>query len=374
MKTTWKRLIKLKRLWLLLLFPLALLLLAIAKRNIYFTEEIYAKGFFKVYSQVFSAITGVFPFSLAELGIILGIVLVPAIIIYRVVRLVQGKGQRVFLLLRDFISLLCIGSIIYFMLMLGCGLNYYRQPFTYYSGLTIRDSSAEELYGLCLELSERTGEIRKQWNNEDENGVFSLDISERELSRLCRDSFQFLKEEYPVLYGHYPATKLILFSKTMSRTELTGVYVPFTMEANVNTHVSDYSIASTMCHELAHLRGFIREDEANYISYLACTASDSPILQYSGLMEALILSGNALYGKNPDLYFEVRATYDEGINRDLAANNEYWAQFHDTVISNTADKLNDSYLKANNQEDGVQSYGRMVDLLLAEYRKNHGIE
>jgi hypothetical protein len=30
--------------------------------------------------------------------------------------------------------------------------------------------------------------------------------------------------------------------------------------------------------------------------------------------------------------------------------------------------MNDTYLKANAQSDGVASYGRMVDLQLAEYR------
>ncbi len=374
MKKTFQRLIKLKRIWLLLLFPAALLLLQLAKQNLYFAEEIYAKRFFHIYSQIFSAITGVFSFSLMELFIVLGIVLIPAIIIYRLVCLIKGKGQRLFLLLKDLLSLLCIGSLVYFMLMLGCGLNYYRQPFTYYSGLTIRESSTEELTELCKELAERTNEVRSRLTSEDEDGVFMLDITEHELGELSRDSFSILSEAYPVLSGRYPIPKLILFSGTMSRTELTGVYCPFTMEANVNCDVSDYSIASTMCHELAHLRGFIREDEANYISYLACTASNQLTLQYSGLMEALILSGNALYAKNADRYYEVRATYSQAVNRDLNANSVYWAKFHDTKISNTADKLNDSYLKANDQEDGVQSYGRMVDLLLAEYRKNHGID
>ena len=38
------------------------------------------------------------------------------------------------------------------------------------------------------------------------------------------------------------------------------------------------------------------------------------------------------------------------------------------------DTINDAYLKANDQFDGTQSYGRMVDLLLAEYRYNNGLE
>ncbi len=374
LRDTAVRLMKLKRLWILLLFPLALLLMAIAKRSVYFTEEIFAKGIFHIYSQAFSFVTGWIPFSLAETGIVLGIVGIPALVIWRIIVYIKNKGKRVYLMASDLISLLCVGALVYFMLVMGCSVNYYRKPVAEYLGLTVRDSSVEELYALHAELAERTSAVREQLTLEDADGVYRLSVSMAELARWCDDTYDALAEEHAVFHGVYPKPKRILFSAVMSKTELTGVYVPFTMEANVNVDVPEYSIASTMCHELAHLRGFIREDEANYIAYLACMASDNPELQYSGLMEALILSGNALYGKNPDLYYEIRAGYDEGVNRDLAANNAYWAQFHDTKISNTAEKLNDTYLKANNQSDGVQSYGRMVDLLLAEYRKNHGIE
>lgn len=374
LRETAVRLIKLKRLWILLLFPLALLLLAIAKRSVFFTEEIFAKRIFHVYSQLYSSVTGLLPFSLAEMGILLGIVVIPALIIWRVAVYIKGKGQRLYLVAADVISLLCIGSIVYFMLVLGCSVNYYRKPVAEYLGLTVRESSAEELQALHTELTERTNAVRRQLLTEDESGVYVLPVSGRELAKLCDEAYDALSEVCDIFHGIYPKPKRVLFSAVMSKTELTGVYVPFTMEANVNVDIPDYSIASTMCHELAHLRGFIREDEANYISYLACLASDRLALQYSGLMEALILSGNALYSKNPDLYYEVRAKYDDAVNRDLAANSAYWAQFHNTKISNTTEKLNDTYLKANNQSDGVQSYGRMVDLLLAEYRKNHGIE
>jgi len=372
-KDTLCRLIRLKRIWLLLLFPVAFVLLELAKRSEYFAEEIYAQGIFHLYSQGFSFVTGWLPFSLAEMGILLGIVGIPAIIIWRIVAYVRGKGKRLFLIAADILSLLCIGSVVYFMLVLGCSINYYRKPIAEHLGLTVRESSVEELYALHAELVERTNAVKQQLITEDEEGVYCLSVSKKELGRLCDEAFDRLAEEYDIFHGTYPKPKRVLFSAQMSRTELTGVYVPFTMEANVNVDIPDYSIASTMCHELAHLRGFIREDEANYISYLACMASGSPEVQYSGLMEALILSGNALYGKNPDLYYELRAGYDDGVNRDLAANSAYWAQYHNTKVSNVTEKLNDTYLKANDQEDGVQSYGRMVDLLLAEYRKNHGM-
>ena len=351
-----------------------MLLIMVARQRPNFTEEVFAKGIFHVYSQVLSFVSGLVPFSLAEMGIVFGLVAVPVIIVWRIVVYIKKRGERLFFIGADLISLLCIGSLAYFMLVMGCSVNYYRKPVASYLGLQVRDSSVEELAMLHAELSERTNAVRKQLTLEDKDGVYLLSVSNRALAKLCDESFDSLSEAYQIFHGVYPKPKRILFSRVMSKTELTGVYVPFTMEANVNVDVPDYSIASTMCHELAHLRGFIREDEANYISYLACMASDNLELQYSGLMEALILSGNALYSKNPDKYYEIRAGYDDGVNRDLAANSAYWEQFHDTKISNTTEKLNDTYLKANNQSDGVQSYGRMVDLLLAEYRKAHEIE
>ena len=138
--------------------------------------------------------------------------------------------------------------------------------------------------------------------------------------------------------------------------------------------IPDYSIPSTMLHELAHLRGFMREDEANFIAYLAGMESDHPEIQYSSTMLALIISGNALYDEDTSLYFEIRDQYSKEIVNDIRANARYWQQYEDTVISTMSNKINDTYLKANDQSDGVKSYGRMVDLLLAKYREDHGEE
>ncbi len=67
------------------------------------------------------------------------------------------------------------------------------------------------------------------------------------------------------------------------------------MEANYNGHMPEMDIPSTVCHELSHLKGFMREDEANFIAYLACRQSDSAAFRYSGALLAYIYSGNALY-------------------------------------------------------------------------------
>ena len=52
---------------------------------------------------------------------------------------------------------------------------------------------------------------------------------------------------------------------------------------------------------------------------------------------------------------------------DLGENNRFWDQFEGTVAE-VSTKVNDTYLKAHSQTDGVKSYGRMVDLMLVYYR------
>ena len=37
-------------------------------------------------------------------------------------------------------------------------------------------------------------------------------------------------------------------------------------------------------------------------------------------------------------------------------------------VAEASARLNDKYLRANRQKDGVRSYGRMVDLMLAYYK------
>lgn len=365
-----QKLIKKKRIWLLVLLPVAWVTLYVAKRNVFFAEEIMGKRVYRVLSVIIARITGVFPFSLAECTVFVAPVLGLFFLIRFIVHMVKKKEDRFERGLLAVLNIGCVVSVIYFVYVVGCGVNYHRASIAEYMGLTVRDSSKEELAALCDELAEKASELREQlviYENED--GVFTLPVSMGELAKLTRDSYEGLAKELPLFDRYLPKPKGIGVSEWFSRMEITGIFTCWTMEANVNTHIPDYSVASTMAHELAHVAGFMKEEEANYIAYLACMASESPIMQYSGLMHALVYADNALADQDRTLYSELWTKYHPGIVRDFKANSEYWDRYRDTVISKVADKVNDVYLKANEQEDGVKSYGRVVDLLLAEYRK-----
>jgi hypothetical protein len=364
-----KKLLALKRIYLLVLLPVSILLILMAKKSSFFSEQIYALHFYKWISQAVSSFYGLFPFSVAELIVILFPVLVFVLFVRFLIGIIAHKENRRERLLKGILNSLCTISVILFLFTMLGGLNYYRYNFTAYANLGITESTVEELYHLTESLMLTANDLRAQIPETDENGVFKLSVSITELAKQAEIAFEALSEDYPVLDGNYAQPKPIILSKLMSQTEITGIFFPFTMEANVNVDVPEYSIPATMLHELAHLRGFMREDEANYLAYLAGMKSNRVELQYSSTMLALVFSGNALYEKDPMLYFEIRDQYSEGVFADIRANAAYWQQYEDTVVSTISNRVNDTYLKVNDQSDGVQSYGRMLDLLLAKYRK-----
>jgi len=126
-------------------------------------------------------------------------------------------------------------------------------------------------------------------------------------------------------------------------------------------------IPAAMTHELAHQCGFMQEDEAGFISYLACTQQDDPMILYSGLFLAFDHSISALEKVDPAKALAIKSGLSQTVQLDMAQNEQYWSQY-EGIISNVSTSLNDAYLKANNQTDGVYSYNKMVNLLLAEQR------
>lgn len=371
-----KDLLRLRRTRLLVLIPVSLCILLLAKSNETIAEYIFARGIYKVISQIISFVTGFVPISLAEVILFILPFFILIIVIIFIRNIIKAKDRRRFEFAKGILNLLCSISIVLFLYILLCGTNYYRYDFTEFSNLTVQDSSVEELSGLCLELTERANELRNEITSVDSDGVMQIEESSiYETADKAKAAMSALAVKYPILKGYYSSPKPVLFSNYMSWTEIEGIFIPFTMEANVNTDIVDYNIPADMCHELAHLHGFMKEEEANYIAYLACVNSGDKEFEYSGVMLALYYARNALYNADEGLYMQADSALSDEVKADFTANYEYWnditSQKLASAISEASGQVNDAYLKVNGQEAGVKSYGQMLDLLLAEYRAKH---
>ncbi len=349
----------------ILLCPISLLFAYFMSENPELSEW-YALNIYPVISKSINSLSASVSVSVAEIVVIVFFSLLLIYLLYTVIKLIFSE-KRIQRLLDFVLNLAAIASIICFVFVFFCGVNYHRLTFTEVSGLEIEKSSTDELYGLCVELTEEVNSLREGLT-ESADGVVETNLSYEELAELCKTAYDDLEPQYPTLISGYSATKPVYFSDKMSYSGITGVFFPFTYEANVNVDVPQYTLPATMCHELTHLRGYMREDEANFIAYLACKESDEAFVRYSGYMLALTHSLNRLYGDSTELYHEVYESLSEKVKADLRYNSSYWAA-HEGIVNEISNKVNDVYLKVNNQDDGVKSYGRMVDLLLAEFKK-----
>ncbi len=354
-----------------LLIPIGLLLVYFSSGNAKIVEQLYSETVYPPIGKILSRLTGVIPLSVAEILVLVAPVALIAYVAAALKKSFSHHGFSMLPILNFAANMLVIVSVVFFSFITLWGLNYYRQPFSDLAGLQIKPSSVQELESLCSSLIDRANSLR-QLVNVDAEGYVDVPGSTRDILRGCSKGYTAIAERYPQLGGSYGAPKPILLSVPMNYTGICGVYFPFTGEANVNVSIPEATLPSTAAHEMAHQRGFSREDEANYIAYLACTNHPDVNYRYSGVLLATIHSMNALYRSDSGLHSKLAEGFSPEVRKDLDQLNEFWKKYEGPV-EETTERVNNTYLKANNQKDGVQSYGRMVDLLIAEHRQEQKV-
>lgn len=362
MKITVNKSLKIR--WIITAVALVLLLVAgiSAKLSVGFANW-YGENVYPILVGIFARISGLFPFSLAEIVITLAILTCLFAIVYFIVQLIRKKGRRLQFLLSSVTTVAMVLSIVGAGFMYSCGINYYRTPFSEYSGIEIRPYTADEVRETLVHIIENTNRLIDEVDL-DENGQC---VPPENLLNATTAAMYKLADGYPVLESYYPNAKPVLASPLMCYTGIVGIFTPYTMEANYNTRDTPEKMGHTICHELSHLTGFLREDEANFISYLACRGSGETYLEYSGYYSALGYMLNAYYkAVGYDEYVELLSTVDPRVYRQICLESEFWAQY-DTPVAEVSSAVNDTYLKINDQSDGTKSYGRVVDLIIGEY-------
>ena len=359
---------RLKRFWLLVPGAVALVLTWLAPMNPATTEALFSRGLYLWWSSAWGFLPSLVPFSVAQWVVVAALVLIAVFIIYYIIRLVRGKGERTLILWRAMGTALAAVSIAFFLFATLCGLNYYRPTFVEEAGFEVRPSTTEELTALCENLAGEMNSARAEIDGSPD--AFAVTHGGFEAySREAVSNMALLAEAYPALSRPlYSPPKPVLFSRLMSYADISGMYFPFTVESNINTDGPFFTIPATMGHELAHQCGFMREDEANFIGYLTCKNSDDPLTRYSGYALAYDYAITALAREDPSQAQAIAATLSEAVRTDRQERAAFWRQF-EGPLAEVSHAANNAYLRANQQQDGTKSYGRMVDLLLAEARQ-----
>ena len=348
----------------ILLLPIALLLNFIASKYPNMVETVYSTTINKATIEILSFITGWIPFSLYDIFVVVVCIGLIVYIISVIRRCFIYRKNILRILTKGLLNIVSFFSVLYFLFIVLWGINYNRVPFNESIGVSITKHNYEDLGSLYEYLINECNSIRAKLP-EDSSGVVEINDYKSIFNR-AEKGYNAIDNLYPTLKGNYSKPKYILSSEIFNYTGITGIYFPYTGQANVNVKVPLMTIPATTLHEMAHQRGYAHEDEANFIAYLASINHPDLDFQYSGYLLALAHTSNALYTANIDLLKSLNGKLSDAVMRDLIYKSEFW-QKYEGQVSKVSSKINDSYLKSNGVSDGEKSYGRMVDLLLSYY-------
>ena len=277
---------------------------------------------------------------------------------------VRARGRRKRRAYSAVLGAVCAGLSVCAATCLLWGVCYYTDTFQDRSGIRAEEVSLPDLTAVTAWFAENLAQTADQVPR-DEAGTFNASLNE--IFAGSTDIYQGAEDLFPFLEFEDRAPKRMFFSRVMSAMNFTGVYFAFTGESNINVDAPACLIPSTIAHELSHQRGIASEQECNFLAVLASTTSGDPVYEYSGWLMGYIHLGNALYQADPAAWQAIRDSLPDTVLADLASNNAYWASF-EGAAADASQKVYDTILKGYGQEDGIRSYGTVVDLLVAYYR------
>ena len=387
------------------LLALLLDLLALAANQLAARSSAFANAYshyvYRVLSLSIGSVTGLLPFSVVELLLYAMILFVLFDFVKQLCRALRvgaacvhsehvSQDAQTHLLaavarpLRHFLGhLFLILSALLVLYVFLCGINYHRTSFSEEADLsvtldehgTVYDEA--DLIALCDYLVTEINDTEAQLDVSCIGQTMETPKPSAawlwHAGRTGQRAMEKLGQRYSRLSGHYPFPKPILNTWLLSVQQTTGVYSPFTVEANYNRDIAYYDIPFTICHELSHLRGYMQEEEANFIGVLATIGADDLYFNYSGYVSAWVYAGNALARVDSTAFATLYSRINARTRQDMLYNNAYWKQFEGKPAE-AHEQLNDAYLKLQGQTTGVRSYGHVTDLMLEYFAKNGTLE
>lgn len=324
-------------------------------------EFVFARNISRFFHFIISRITNIFPFSLTQWVYVFGGVLIVFLLIKIFVYLFKKNWASFSKLLYKIVS---VSIILVLSLNVLFTFSYNRYPVLPYLGLDYVEPSMELAVDSADFFITKAKALEDNFERTEKGEVISP-YSYDTLVKMINEEFSRLDEDY--FSSFYVKSKPVFFSRAMSYLGITGIYFPYLAESNINTDVSDYTIPVTICHEMAHAKGVMRENEANYIAYYLLMTSEDEFLQYLGFMRGSIIMLNETFDpENTSFYVQTYEKLSPTMLNEFEQSSLYWDDF-DTIFDKISTFFNDLYLKSQGVSSGVKSYSQTGSMLMSLY-------
>ena len=358
--------------WLLLV----LLLLVTLAKMIPLWGFIYTTRIYPIIGTLLSPISGFFPFAVGDIFITLSIAWVIFYPIYEI-GLRKKLARRYFFLAAKRGSYpkkkVVFGRVaeyllwVYAWFYIAWGLNY-SQPNIYDRiGMKPVEVSEAKFKAFAYQYADSLNAL-----SISEKSFFSDSIVDDGLKNRVRDAVLNeynkigYKEGINAPFNQHPHAKTMLFTPLSSMSGVTGSMGPFFCEFTLNGDILPHDYPATYAHEFAHFLGVANEGEANFYSYIVCTASADKQVRFSGYYHIFFHILNNVFDILGEKEGERFLKHIRPEIIQLAkSDRRYWLSKRCKALDAAQDIIFDFYLKGNHVAEGRKSYSGVIGLILA---------
>ena len=364
--------------WLLLV----LLLLVTLAKMIPLWGFIYTTRIYPIIGTLLSPISGFFPFAVGDIFIALSIAWVIFYPIYEI-GLRKKLSRRYFFLAAKRgcypKKKVVFGRVaeyllwVYAWFYIAWGLNY-SQPNIYDRiGMKPVEVSEAKFKAFAYQYADSLNAL-----SISEKSFFSDSIVDDGLKNRVRDAVlneynkTGYKEGINAPFNQHPHAKTMLFTPLSSMSGVTGSMGPFFCEFTLNGDILPHDYPATYAHEFAHFLGVANEGEANFYSYIVCTASADKQVRFSGYYHIFFHVLNNVFDILGEKEGEKFLKHIRPEIIQLAkSDRRYWLGKRCKALDAAQDFIFELYLKGNHVAEGRKSYSGVIGLILAwEEKKN----
>ncbi len=349
---------------------------------------IYTTRIYPIIGSLLSPISGLFPFALGDLFIALSIVWVIFYPIYEIKWRKQLAKRFFFLAAKRGCypkKKVVFGRVaeyllwVYAWFYIAWGLNY-SQPNIYcrtgmkpveVSEAKFREFAyryADSINSLSEERRMKSEETAFDGQRESQfNGMVDDGLKNRVRDTVLKGYNEIgAKEGINAPFNQHPHAKTMLFTPLSSMSGVTGSMGPFFCEFTLNGDIRPHDYPAIYAHEFAHLLGIANEGEANFYSYIVCTASSDKAVKFSGYYHIFFHVLRNVFDILGEKEGEKFLKYIRPEIIQLAkSDRNYWLSKRCKVLDAAQDFIFDLYLRGNHVAEGRKSYSGVVGLILA---------
>ena len=341
---------------------IALLILVTLTKMIPLWGFIYTTRIYPVIGTLLSPISGIFPFAVGDIFIALSIAWVILYPIYEI----GLRKKRVFGRVAEYLLW------VYAWFYIAWGLNY-SQPNIYYRiGMKPVEVSKAKFKKFAYQYADSLNALSNASLSNARKSISPDSIVDDALKNRVRDAV--LKEYNKIGYreginkpfNQHPHAKTMVFTPLSSMAGVTGSMGPFFCEFTLNGDILAHDYPATYAHEFAHFLGVANEGEANFYSYIVCTASADKQVRFSGYYHIFFHVLNNVYdilGEKEGERF-LKHIRPEIIQR-ARNDRHYWLSKRCKALDAAQDFIFELYLKGNHVAEGRKSYSGVIGLILA---------